>query len=219
MNIFCISIQVRLRSFAHSLFLFDYLPTDNRVDPMIIQQDWRDPFPKSNLNGGFIGDYYVRCSDLPDRSFLKKGAKYRLLGGDSSPSLIKDPSYFSRGGTYNITRAELDETSELYQRLYNNRNYDLEVVLENDIGCQERHIECIVDTLRVVKVGSVYYEYVQRPCVQMPFFGNGKQIQMYDNYRYGASCCCISSSLMNNTDSSSSLFLPSLPSLLNSHFL
>ena len=38
---------------------------DNRLDPMHIVPEYRDPFPKSNLNGGFIGDGYLLCTDLP----------------------------------------------------------------------------------------------------------------------------------------------------------
>jgi len=32
---------------------------DNRLDPMQIVADYRDPFPKSNFDGGFIGDGYL----------------------------------------------------------------------------------------------------------------------------------------------------------------
>ena len=35
---------------------------DNRLDPMHIVPEYRDPFPKSNLNGGFIGDGYLLCT-------------------------------------------------------------------------------------------------------------------------------------------------------------
>ena len=38
---------------------------DNRLDPMHIAPEYWDPFPKSNLSGGFIGDGYLLCTDLP----------------------------------------------------------------------------------------------------------------------------------------------------------
>lgn len=126
------------------------------------------------------------CEDLPDKSFLKKGAKYRLLGGTSAPELIKDPSYFSRDGIYNISRFEPDVTSQLYQRLLNGGAYEMNVELENDLICFG--IECMVDTLRVVKIGSVYYEYIPQPCVQLAFFNQGKQLQARDNWRQGQMC-------------------------------
>jgi hypothetical protein len=182
--------------------------TSNRVDPMQIVADYRDAFPKSGLDGT-LGDGYILCEDLPTASFLKKGAKYRLLGGtsgmilclicclpintavktnllDSAPELIKDPSYFSQDNLYNITRAELDPSSALYQRLFNGGDYQMTVTLENDLTCTQ--IECLVDTLRVVKVGVIYFEYVQPPCVQLAFYNDGKQIQLRDNYRQGQMC-------------------------------
>ena len=152
---------------------------------MLIVPDWRDPFPKSNLNNGFVGDSYMLCTDLPNQSFLKRGARYRLLGGSSSPELMKDPIYFATDTT-TILRAELSPSSALYQRLYNGGNFELNVELENDLSCNG--IECNVDTLRVVKVGSMYFEFVQRPCVQLAFYDKGKQIQLRDNYRYGQMC-------------------------------
>jgi uncharacterized protein (DUF1501 family) len=161
--------------------------SDNRLDPMRIVPGWRDPFPKSHLNGGFIGDGYPLCSDLPDRAFLKAGAKYRLLGGKSLPELMKDPSFFSKDELYTILRMDLDPlSSNLYQKLHNGGNYKVLVTLDTDIICHGA--ECNVDTLRVVKVGGVYYEYVERPCVQMAFYDNGKQIMLRDNYRRGSMC-------------------------------
>lgn len=123
---------------------------------MRIIPDWRDPFPKSHLQRGFVGDSYVLCEELPSQSFLKAGASYRLLGGKSSPELMKDPSFFSDLAE-NITKVELDVASPLYQRLYNGGNYELTVTLDTDLDCLAGTVECDVDTVRVVKVGSIYY--------------------------------------------------------------
>ncbi|KAL7542550.1 hypothetical protein ACHAXR_011864 [Thalassiosira sp. AJA248-18] len=154
--------------------------SDNRLDPMRIIPDWRDPFPKSHLNQGFIGDGYLLCKDLPAQSFLKKGAGYRLLGGKSSPELMKDPSHFADDSINDILRVELSPSSALYERLHNGGNYEVFVELESDLICTPGTFECDVDTLRVVKLGSVYYEFVERPCVQLAFFDNGKQINFRD---------------------------------------
>jgi len=163
--------------------------SSNRLDPLKINPKWRDPIPKSNLNGGFIGDRYPLCADLSSsRSFLKKGATYRLLGGSPSPELMKDPIEFANDAAYNISRVELSSTSALYQRLYNGGNHELTIELENDLTCTTGTIECDIDTLRVVKVGSIYYEFVESPCVQMAFYDNGKQIQLRDSYRQGQMC-------------------------------
>ncbi|KAL7537288.1 hypothetical protein ACHAXR_008774, partial [Thalassiosira sp. AJA248-18] len=161
--------------------------SDNRLDPMRIIPEWRDPFPKPNLNGGFIGDGYLLCKDLPAQSFLKKGAGYRLLGSKASPELMKDTEW-ERYGVNDILRAELDANSALYQRLYNGGNYEVFVELENDLTCTTGTFECDVDTLRLVKLGPVYYEFVERPCVQMAFFDNGKQIQLHSNTMRGQMC-------------------------------
>ena len=161
---------------------------DNRLDPMHIVPEYRDPFPKSNLNGGFIGDGYLLCMDLPAKSFLKKGAGYRLLGGKPSPELMKDPSFFTSTTPGEILRAELNPLSQHYQRLYNAGDFQLSVTLENDLVCLLGTLECLVDTLRIVKVGSIYYEFVERPCVQLGFYNNGKQVQLRDSWRRGQMC-------------------------------
>lgn len=158
--------------------------SDNRLDPMYIEPNWRDPFPKSNLYGGYIGDGYIPCTDLPPQSFLMKGAKYRLLGSKSSPELMLDPEEYS-SGVDNISRVEL-VSGELYDRLHNGGSYELTVELENDLVCTGT--ECDVDTIRVVKVGSVYYEFVERACIQMAFYDNGKQIQRRANTDQGQMC-------------------------------
>ena len=151
----------------------------NRLDPMFIEADRRDPFPKSNLNQGFIGDHYLLCSDLPAQPFLKAGARYRLLGGQKSPELMSDPSFFL-DTSYDILRLELTQ-GPLYGRLFNGGNYEVSVELESDLICIQGP-ECGIDTLRLVKVGSVYYEYVERPCVQFAFYDNGKQISTRNSY-------------------------------------
>jgi len=60
----------------------------NSLDPMRINPDWRDKFPKTNLIGGYIGDRAPLCVDLPPRAFLKKGATYRFLGGSKVSSAM-----------------------------------------------------------------------------------------------------------------------------------
>ena len=144
----------------------------------------------------YIGDTYLRCTDLPDKSFLKKGATYRLLGGSTAPQLMKDNSGLSDDivedkADLNISRAISrfvlhNETSQLYQELYNGGQYKLTVVLTSDLACDNK--ECLVDTVRVVKVDSVYYEFVEQPCLQMSFYNGAKQIQARANMRPAQQC-------------------------------
>ncbi|KAK1734850.1 hypothetical protein QTG54_014310 [Skeletonema marinoi] len=61
---------------------------DRSLDPLYINPESRDHFPKSNLYGGFIGDQVALCNDLPDRAFLRKGATYKILGSDPTPTML-----------------------------------------------------------------------------------------------------------------------------------
>ena len=50
------------------------------VDPMNLMPRSRDPFPKTDLYRGYIGDGVPVCADLPEKMFLRKGAKYVYRG-------------------------------------------------------------------------------------------------------------------------------------------
>ena len=150
----------------------------NRIDPMRIKAEWRDRFPKSNLYEGYIGDSYPLCVDLPSKMFLKKGAKYRLLGGSSLPELMEDPIEFETGEQ--VKHFNLDTDSALKKLLCNEDlnstcHYQNSVTLQFPIICGGS--ECHIDTIRVVKVAeSIFYEYVQPPCVQQMFYDNAKKL-------------------------------------------
>ena len=45
----------------------------NNLDPMTINVNWRDQYPKMGLNNQYVGDKYMLCSDVPPRSFLRTG--------------------------------------------------------------------------------------------------------------------------------------------------
>ena len=99
---------------------------------------------------------------------------------------MKDPSFYDNNA--NVLRLELSSSSALYQKLYNGGDYQVLVELDSDLPCNPGTAECDVDTVRVVKVGSVYFEFVERACVQLAFYENGKQIMVRDNYRRGTMC-------------------------------
>ncbi len=157
--------------------------TDNKLDPMKVIAAYRDPFPKPDLTGGFLGDRYLRCVDLPSQSFLKKGAMYTLRGGSPLSEYRIDPSEYA---TEDSEKFVLDTTSALYQVLNNGGQYELTVELQEDLVCTG--IECNVDTVRMVKVDSVYYEFKERPCVQLAFYNDGKQIRGRENKDLGSMC-------------------------------
>ena len=66
-------------------------------------------------DGGYLGDKYPLCTDLPERHFLKQGATYRLLAGSSTPLWHSDPSTWNNDPE--IHRMTLHPSSPLYNRL------------------------------------------------------------------------------------------------------
>ncbi len=65
----------------------------NALDETVIDPVYHDRFPKHDLTGGYIGDGYPLCVDLPDKMFLRKGAVYRLLGNTREPQAFEDSPY------------------------------------------------------------------------------------------------------------------------------
>mmetsp|Transcript_662 Transcript_662/g.1594 ORF Transcript_662/g.1594 Transcript_662/m.1594 type:complete len:2342 (-) Transcript_662:143-7168(-) len=156
----------------------------NRLDPMTVVPKWRDQFPKMGLNGKYIGDGYPLCADLPIHDFLKKGAKYILLGYTPQAELgIKDPNrWASEEGQERFAAAE---DGSLYDILCQPTNetdptscsFPPTVVLTENIDCTGD--ECLVDHIRTVNVREkVYYEYVRPACVHEAFFPEPKKIKM-----------------------------------------
>jgi len=156
----------------------------NYLDPMRLQSQWRDRFPKTDLLGGYIGDGYPLCVDFPDQSYLKKGALYRFLGSSNLPEALSDPGQFATDES--VIKFVLDDDSELKELLCNNGGsgdcqYRTSVTLSSDLSCTGN--ECNVDTLRVVQVSEgVFYEYVRMPCVELAFFKNAKKVQPRYNW-------------------------------------
>ena len=134
------------------------------------------------MSGGYIGDGYPLCADLPSRDFLRKGATFLTLGSQSDPEQQHDGA--------NAQRPELNPDSPLYAVLCapNAANgectYPAKVVLEENLiydpADAHRFVEHGVDTIRSVCVTSgsvpVYYEYIRPPCVHQNFFNGGRKV-------------------------------------------
>ena len=176
----------------------------NRIDPMRIELAWRDMFPKMGLNGKYIGDGYPLCADLPHQHFLKRGAKYRLLGYSSQPELQDDPpEWLDRRDYVTIEANELAATAgtrstSLYDVLCDAEissfwqspcRHPPVVTLTENLECHGDK-ECSVDSVRTVKVGDVFYEYVQLPCVHQAFFDKPQKIKKRDRLEYGSMYMC-----------------------------
>ena len=161
----------------------------NRHDPMKIQAGWRDKFPKTDMTGGYIGDGYPLCTDLPAKMYLKKGAQYRLLGSSHMPELMEDDPKFITD--LSVKKFTLASNSTLKSKLCNadsngNCQWKNTVTLEQNLDCTGQ--ECAADTVRVVQVSSaIHYEYVRPACVEQAFYGNAKKV-IY-RHRNSASSC------------------------------
>eukprot|EP00966_Prymnesium_polylepis_P332272 7387783-Prymnesium_polylepis.2 len=164
----------------------------NRIDPLKIDANGhstkRDLFPVMDLHDGYIGDSVPLCSDLPERHFLSKGARWSFLG--HSPTAQLQPEALSRGTinaldrvgwTNGVPRVVLNASaSSLYQKLCSASGlgsactFASEITLETNFPCHG--LECQIDTLFVVDVfdpvanSTVYYEYVRVPCVELTLY-------------------------------------------------
>ena len=154
---------------------------------MFVLGEKRDPFPKTDLNGNFIGDKVPLCGDLPTQHFLKKGATYRLLGSSPQPELHEYGwEWHFLEDTHQLDERMfiLDPTSVLKNKLSSKK---ILVTLDNDITCSGK--ECDIDSVMVVQTEQnppIYYEYLRPQCVELSFYDNAKKIF---SYAYEHSMC------------------------------
>ena len=155
----------------------------------------RDPFPKSSVGSGYLGDGYPMCAELPPQHFLRNGSKYRKVGDASTLG-----SKFDNGGAGGINIREHFEPSRNSSGLYaalctpdDDRQCTFPSVVELPVTVPcDGEVECGADTLKNVRISdgvrTAYYEYVMPPCVQMTFFANPKRIQWGDHLHGGKQC-------------------------------
>lgn len=152
------------------------------VDPLVIERKWKDAFPKADLLGGYIGDRYPLCIDLPHNHHLKKGAIYRAIGSKFNAELQYD--YF-KWEDLDLLRLKLESSSPLYPKLCAvNGNgkctFPGKVILDEHLdyssSSAQNGEEFLVDTIRTILVGdgtnTITYEYVRQPCVDKAFLGS-----------------------------------------------
>ena len=154
----------------------------NRIDPMKIEEKWRDVFPKMGLGQQYIGDGYPLCADRPDHHFLKRGAKYILLGENPLPELQRDNKAWAlhSAGAVRFVADPMGDLNKALCGFTGEPNspcmYPPVVTLTENLMCAGN--ECSLDTVRVVEVtGGVFYEYVPLPCVHQAFFENAQKIK------------------------------------------
>lgn len=191
----------------------------NYVDPMKLKILLRDSEPKGDLYGGYIGDKYPLCADLPSKSYLRIGAKYRYLGAIPFPEKFSEPADYKELDS-NYVRFVLPSNSSLYRFLCRpvNRtcNFPSVVTLLENLQCVG--VECDVDTARVIKLAGagrkpdgtiydVYYEHIRQPCVFESFpetttvVANQEGLRLKRNWevfctdprtRVAGTACCVS---------------------------
>uniref|UniRef100_A0A7S4JX61 DUF1501 domain-containing protein n=1 Tax=Odontella aurita TaxID=265563 RepID=A0A7S4JX61_9STRA len=189
----------------------EFEQSKNRLDPMRIEARWRDKFPKRTLNGGYIGDHYPLCVDMPLDMFLRNSAKYRFLGSSRVPELMNtNPEYLDDDDTVEFV---LDANSLLRDKLCEGAGVDCSSPTKNEItleGIPNGALpctgqECDVDAVRVVKVADgTYWEYVRPACVEQAFYEGAKKLSRRNTNFQGAMCanpllpaafeaCCLNS--------------------------
>ncbi|KAL7541246.1 hypothetical protein ACHAXR_012136 [Thalassiosira sp. AJA248-18] len=167
---------------------------DNTLDPMKINGELRDLFPKSDLHGGFIGDQAVPlCTDLPSKHFTRKGATYKILGSSPKPEL----QGYSNAWGPETKRLDLSTSSPLFDKLCSpspsgDCTFPSIIVLDENLiydNAAKMGDEYAVDTIRTVgiKVGPIpiYYEYVRQPCVEHSYYNNAIKLMMGQIYSGG----------------------------------
>merc|ERR1719450_185763 len=137
---------------------------------------WHDVYPKPDLNDGFLGDGYPICSDLPAHAYLRAGSKFEFLG-----------HFYEGGDEFHVL-----ETSDLYQALCLSPGnglpcrFNLTVELQSSLTCHAS--ECQADALRILQVGTGFYEYIPPTCVDLYFF-NGQTTDHGESRRRSRVAC------------------------------
>ena len=152
----------------------------NYIDPMRLHPAWRDAFPKLDLHGGYIGDGYPLCVGLPDRGWLRQGAKFFYRGPSLTPELEESFTSF----------LTLDDGgSELFRALCGRRDGGtgrcaLRSVahLDATLPCHGTECEGVAPRLfRLVGAGnfSAFFEWARPACVELAFFDDAKVTMWY----------------------------------------
>ena len=168
----------------------------NFVDPMRVRPQYRDRLPKTKLRGGYLGDGFELCSELPAQHYLAGGAKYTLVGSISAigefydqlsanKSNTRKREHFTPHPTFSEPNAALCSLNAESGKC----SFPPIVVLNQTLACHAP-AECGADTLRVVKIvdaadgTTLYYSYEEPPCTHLTLFDDGRKMR----YSWGGQC-------------------------------
>jgi uncharacterized protein (DUF1800 family) len=173
----------------------------NLVDPMFVQPEARDAFPKMDLYKGHVGDAFPLCADLPPQHFLRAGARFRFLGRRGVPDLVPGRDIWEYDDPAPVNQplfAPDPAASALHGALCDADaatgacRFHSSITLDGNLACHGE--ECNLETLRVIKVRPAggegepfYYEYVRPPCVSLAFFVGAAGGRYVENVNWLAS--------------------------------
>ena len=163
-------------------------------DTMRINTRFHDVMPKLGLGaaGGYLGDTYPLCNELPPTPWLTTGARYRFVGTSSGESTEIDgsdndahgrfePASDGSSGLFNILCARPSPSEPC--------SWPSAVTLSAPIPCSSAE-ECNAGSLVTVKIvdpisgDAFYYRHRGVPCTRFSFFDNGRVVS-----RFGDSAC------------------------------
>ena len=155
----------------------------NYIDPMFVAPYKHDPFPKTALGGGYLGDGDPLCSDLPARPFLKRGLGTYEYRGHSTVFDDNDEYSWNNQAQAIAAHLELGADSALRAALCaadgaGACSFPSLVRLTEDLACAG--LECDLDAVRNFRVvdaatnETVYYAYKPDACVEYAFFEGGR---------------------------------------------
>ena len=155
-------------------FVGDRYPLCVGLDALSLLDSLSNIFYYSYHDDCFASCVLLLQVDLPSLSFLRKGAKYRLLGHSN---WIDD--------NHHNDRVVLSPNSQLYQKLCNLSSnntcqFPSIVILDENLECNvPNSIECNVDTLTVPiqVIPGVFYSFEEEPCIQLTVYDDAKVVR------------------------------------------
>ncbi|KNC53335.1 twin-arginine translocation domain-containing protein [Thecamonas trahens ATCC 50062] len=166
---------------------------DVGADAMLINPVYHDRMPKLRLasaGGGYIGDTYPICDELPGKPWLNKGARYTLVGPTSGSSYLDGNEHRLEPLT-----PVSDGSSGLFEALCGRMapgspcTFPAAPVLQETVPCVGNQ-ECDAGEVVTVKIidpignVSMYYRANSVPCVRLAFFNGGETVSS----RYHRTC-------------------------------
>ena len=127
-------------------------PVVNIIDPIVMDPMKHDAYPKQDLLGGYIGDGYPLCSDLPVNGFLAKGARFELQS-----QLIAAPLLLSQGSA--LYRALCSDAGTCAPKLWTE--------LSEKLACSGDEGEA--SSVQFLQAGDQVFKFVQPACVHLQF--------------------------------------------------